>query len=160
MTGIGSGASVNGGAHRPDRRRSGRRRGLAIAAAAAVIAAGLVVHGALPDTAATDIAGDALYAVLIYLLVVAVAPRASAPVAAAVASGWCVAVELLQLTDLPGHAASVFPPAVLVLGTVFDPRDLVIYVVAVAITAGADVAMRRASIRRRGGSGAPPLPRR
>jgi hypothetical protein len=122
--------------------RAARRWGAA-ALAVAVVAAGLVVHGILPDTAATDIAGDALYAVLIYVLVVAVAPGAATVVVAAVAGGWCIAVELLQLTDLPALAAAVFPPAVLVLGTVFDARDLVVYVVTIVIAGALDAGWRR-----------------
>ncbi|WP_323986499.1 ribosomal maturation YjgA family protein [Microbacterium plantarum] len=122
--------------------RAARRWGAA-ALAVAVVAAGLVVHGILPDTAATDIAGDALYAVLIYALVVAVAPRAGTVVVAAVAGGWCIAVELLQLSDLPARAATVFPPAVLVLGTVFDARDLLVYVVTIVITGALDAVWRR-----------------
>ncbi|MCZ4068330.1 DUF2809 domain-containing protein [Microbacterium sp. H37-C3] len=122
--------------------RAARRWGAA-ALAVAVVAAGLVVHGILPDTAATDIAGDALYAVLIYALVVAVAPRAATVVVAAVAGIWCIAVELLQLSDLPARAATVFPPAVLVLGTVFDARDLLVYVVTIVITGALDAVWRR-----------------
>lgn len=121
------------------------RRWGAVAAAVVVVAAGLVVHGILPDTDATDIAGDALYAVLVYVLVVAVAPRAQPVAAAAIAGGWCIAIELLQLSDVPARAAEVFPPAVLVLGTVFDARDLVIYVVAVVIAGALDAMMRRRS---------------
>ncbi|MFB8894062.1 MULTISPECIES: DUF2809 domain-containing protein [Microbacterium] len=122
--------------------RAARRWGAA-ALAVAVVAAGLVVHGILPDTAATDIAGDALYAVLIYALVVAVAPRAATVVVAAVAGIWCIAVELLQLSDLPARAAAVFPPAVLVLGTVFDARDLLVYVVTIVIAGALDTVWRR-----------------
>ncbi|MFS0712826.1 DUF2809 domain-containing protein [Microbacterium sp. 2P01SA-2] len=123
------------------------RRWSAVAAAVAIVAAGLVVHGILPDTAATDIAGDALYAVLIYVLVVAAAPRARAVVVAMIAGGWCIAVELLQLSDLPARAAAVFPPAVLVLGTVFDARDLLVYVVSVVTAAALDVVWGRRSQR-------------
>lgn len=121
------------------------RRWGAVAAAVIVVAAGLVVHGILPDSDATDIAGDALYAVLVYVLVVAVAPRAQPVVVAAIAGSWCIAVELLQLSDVPARAAEIFAPAVLVLGTVFDVRDLVIYVVAVVIAGALDAALRRRS---------------
>lgn len=123
------------------------RRWGAAALAVAVVMAGLVVHGILPDTAATDIAGDALYAVLIYVLVVAVAPRAATVVVAAVAGVWCIAVELLQLSDLPARAAAVFPPAVLVLGTVFDARDLLVYVVTIIIAGVLDAVWRRRRAR-------------
>lgn len=127
--------------------RRSRRRVVATAGAAATIGCGLAVHGLLPDTAASDIAGDALYALLIYLLVVAVAPRARDVVPFAVSIAWCTAVELLQLTGLPERAGAAFPPAMLVLGTAFDPRDLLVYVVTVAIAAGADAVL--CSIRSR-----------
>ncbi|QLD13236.1 DUF2809 domain-containing protein [Microbacterium oleivorans] len=107
------------------------------------IAAGLLVHRVLPDTAASDIAGDALYALLVYLLVIAVAPRLRIRLAAAIGAAWCVAVELLQLTGLPASAGASFPPAMLVLGTVFDPRDLVVYLVTIGFAAGTDAALRR-----------------
>ncbi len=42
----------------------------------------------------------------------------------------------------------MFPPIVLLLGTVFDGRDLIVYLVTVAVVAGADalVRARRASV--------------
>lgn len=103
-----------------------------------VVAAGLVVHGLLPDSAATDIAGDALYAVAVLAFVVVLAPRLTPLWSGAIAAVWCVGVELFQLTGLPLQAAEVFPPAVLVLGTVFDARDLVVYVAAIAVAVGVD----------------------
>ncbi|WP_256728892.1 DUF2809 domain-containing protein [Microbacterium oleivorans] len=126
-----------------DRRRAFRRRLVALVGAGMTIAAGLLVHRVLPDTAASDIAGDALYALLVYLLVIAVAPRLRIRLAAAIGAAWCVAVELLQLTGLPASAGASFPPAMLVLGTVFDPRDLVVYLVTIGFAAGTDAALRR-----------------
>lgn len=122
---------------------STRRRVVALVVAAVTIASGLLVHRALPDSAASDIAGDALYALLIYALAVGVAPHARVRVVAAAALVWCMAVELLQLTGWPERAGAVFLPAMLVLGTAFDPRDLLVYVVTVAAAAGADAAQRR-----------------
>jgi hypothetical protein len=118
-----------------------RRRALAVGLLAGVVAAGLAVHALLPDTAATDIAGDALYAAAAYLLIVAVAPRLPVAVVAAIAGAWCVAVEFFQLTGVPLAVGAVFPPAMLVLGTVFDARDLVVYLVTVAALAVADGAL-------------------
>ncbi len=126
------------------------RRTAAVFALVIVIVAGLCVHLFLPDTAATDIAGDALYAVAAYAFVVAVAPRLVPLWAGGISATWCVAVELFQLTGIP-LAISSFTPAVLVLGTVFDARDLVIYVSAIIVAAGMDagavafLASRRAS---------------
>ncbi|WZH36793.1 MAG: DUF2809 domain-containing protein [Microbacterium enclense] len=108
------------------------RRVAALAALIVVIAAGLIVARALPDSIATDIAGDALYAVATYAGLVLVWPRGHRVVLAAVAATWCVVVELLQLSGIPATLAERFPPAALVLGTGFDPRDLLVYLLAVA----------------------------
>lgn len=125
-----------------------RRRVSALAAAVVVLLAGLAVHGLLPDSAATDIAGDALYAAMISALVVAVAPRLPSVAAGAIAVAWCVGVELFQLTGVPERVGDVFPPAVLVLGTVFDARDLVVYAATIAVVTLVDVVFRRADQRR------------
>lgn len=65
------------------------------------------------------------------------------------AAAWCVAVELFQLTGLPGQWGVAFPPLMLVLGTVFDARDLLIYVVAIALCAVVDAAVAALRVRRR-----------
>ncbi len=126
-----------------DARPTRRRRWAAAALAGSTIAAGLAVHRLLPDTAASDIAGDALYAVLIHLLVVAAAPRLRVGGVLLIALVWCTGVELLQLTGVPERAGAAFPPAMLVLGTAFDPRDLVVYAVTLVVVAGADAAATR-----------------
>ncbi len=118
------------------------RRWAATAALAVIVVAGLAVHGLAPDTAATDIAGDALYAAAVYAAGVLLLPRRRVGVALA-AAAWCVAVEVFQLTGLPLTWGAAFPPVLLVLGTVFDPRDLVVYVCAVAAAAAVDVLVTR-----------------
>ncbi|BDV30348.1 DUF2809 domain-containing protein [Microbacterium terricola] len=133
------------------------RRLTALALLLGVIAAGLLVHATLPDNAASDIAGDALYAVAAYLAVVLIAPWWSPLVAGAVAAAWCLAIELFQLTGIPLRLGEVFAPAMLVLGTVFDPRDLVIYLVAVGAASALDAVVRtRVASRRAASSGATP----
>lgn len=112
------------------------RRLVAAAMLALLLCAGLTVHVVLPETSATDIAGDILYAAAVYTGLVLLAPRAAPLVVAAVAAVWGLAIELFQLTGLPAAAGAAFPPAALVLGTVFDPRDLVIALV-VPVAAGA-----------------------
>lgn len=122
-------------------------RGRRVAAAVllvATIAVGLLVHGLLPDTSATDIAGDALYAVAAYLGVVLIAPRLPPLAAGAIAAGWCVGVELFQLTGLPLSWGAQFSPVMLVLGTVFDPRDLLVYVAAIALATAVDALLAKA----------------
>ena len=115
------------------------RRIVAGVGLAAVVAAGIGVSALLPDTTATDITGDALYAVAAYLAVVLVAPALGQLAVAGIAAGWCIAVELFQLTNIPLQLGAVFPPASLLLGTVFDRRDLLIYAVTVVLCASADV---------------------
>lgn len=117
---------------------AGRRRLVAAAAAAVTIAVGLGVHRFAPDGAVSDIAGDALYALLVYLLAVVIVPRRAVWVPALVAWVWCTAIELFQLTGLPLAWGDAFPPTMLVLGTVFDARDLVVYTVTVLAAATAD----------------------
>ncbi|MCU4673595.1 DUF2809 domain-containing protein [Microbacterium fluvii] len=129
----------------PPAHRSTRRRLAAAALLAATIAAGLVVHLALPDSAATDIAGDALYAVAVYLAVVIAWVRQHPFVVGAIAAAWCVGIELFQLTGIPLAAGAAFAPAMLVLGTVFDARDLVVYVAVILVVSLFD----RLSARRR-----------
>ena len=122
---------------------SGRRRRL-IAGAALVlcIGAGLGVHLFVPDGAASDIAGDALYAAAAYLAAVIVLPRLHPVVVALIAAAWCVAIELFQLTGVPLELGARFAPAMLVLGTVFDARDLIVYIVTIAVLALGDSVLR------------------
>jgi len=71
--------------------------------------------------------GTALYASLIYALVVFVSSRIRPAVAAAVATGFCWAVELAQLTGIPATLSAKSIVARLVLGVTFDPVDLFWY---------------------------------
>ncbi|WP_336641896.1 ribosomal maturation YjgA family protein [Microbacterium sp. USHLN272] len=126
----------------PSSPRARRRRRIGCAAAAAVvIGAGLFVHG-LAEGPAGDIAGDALYAVLIYALIACALPRARSGAIAVSAALVCAAVEFAQLTGIPHALGQAFPPVHLVLGSGFDPRDLVVYVCAVAVAAALDAGVR------------------
>ena len=109
----------------------------------AVIAAGLGVHFLLPDTAATDIAGDALYAAAVYAFIILLIPRRHPLLVGAIALAWCVGIELFQLTGVPLAAGAAFPPAMLVLGTVFDPRDLLVYGATIVIVTATDAVIHR-----------------
>ncbi|MEO2118598.1 MAG: DUF2809 domain-containing protein [Microbacterium sp.] len=125
------------------RRVSGVRRVTAGVALGAVIAAGLGVHFLLPDTAATDIAGDALYAAAVYAFIILLIPRRHPLLVGAIALAWCVGIELFQLTGVPLAAGAAFPPAMLVLGTVFDPRDLLVYGATIVIVTATDAVIHR-----------------
>ena len=132
--------------------RPARRRLAAAVVLAATIASGLAVHRWAPDGAASDIAGDVLYALAAYAGLVLLFPRPRPWVVGAVAAAWCVAVELFQLTGVPERIGAAFPPAMLLLGTVFDPRDLLAYLAAIAVATALDtafVAARRGARSRR-----------
>lgn len=105
-----------------------RRRAAPAAAAVVTVAAGLSVRSVLGGDLA-KYAGDALYALLIFWLVLVVAPRSRAWVAAAVAFGVSVAVELFQLTGVPAGLGARSTLARLVLGTTFNAPDLPFYAV-------------------------------
>lgn len=105
------------------------------------LVAGLVVAGS--DLAVADKLGDLLYAALVTLGVWFLVPRAPLAVLAGVAGAWCLAVELLQLTDVPRAAADRVPLARLVLGSGFDGWDLVAYAVGVLLALGGVVVTRR-----------------
>ncbi|KAF2412978.1 hypothetical protein B1729_12250 [Microbacterium sp. B35-04] len=126
-----------------------RRRAIAGVMLIATIGAGLLVYRALPGTAATDIAGDALYAVAAYLAVVLVGPRLPPLVVGGIAAAWCTAVELFQLTGLPLVWGAQFAPVTLVLGTVFDTRDIVVYLVTIALATALDAGLHAVRHARR-----------
>ncbi|GAA2958463.1 ribosomal maturation YjgA family protein [Microbacterium schleiferi] len=119
------------------------RRVVCAAILVALALIGLSVHLLLPDTAVTDIAGDALYAAAVYVFLVLVLPRQRPLVIGAIALAWCVAIELFQLTGVPLAVGARFPPAMLVLGTVFDPRDLVVYALTIFAATALDSVLAR-----------------
>lgn len=125
-----------------------RRRLLAAASVVLLVVLGLAVHFATPDSAASDIAGDALYAAMVYALLVLLLPRWSPWAVALGAATWGVAVELFQLTGLPERWGAAFAPVMLVLGTVFDPRDIVIAIVTAGACAAVDATLRAVAARR------------
>ena len=115
-----------------------RRRASFAALACATIVVGLLVHlrGAALRPAARDALGDALWAVMIAWWAGALAPSARLVVRSVGAYAVCVGVEVSQLY----HAAALDAVRAtvvgrLVLGSGFDPRDLVAYAVGVAIAA-------------------------
>lgn len=109
-----------------------RRRAGAALAAALTVAAGLSVRSVLGGDLA-KYAGDALYALLVFWLVLVVAPRTRGWVAALVAAGVSVTVELFQLTGVPAELGAHSALARLVLGTTFNAPDLPFYAVGAAL---------------------------
>lgn len=130
-------------------RRTTSRIALAILIAM-TIGAGLLVHR-FGGGAVGDITGDALYAVMICLLLAFIVPNARPVWRALAAVVVCFGIELLQLTGLPQAWSAVFPPAQLLFGVGFDPRDLVVYASAILIATLVEVLigrMLRPSVRR------------
>ncbi|WP_404285350.1 DUF2809 domain-containing protein [Glutamicibacter arilaitensis] len=124
--------------------KNARRRVILGISAIALVPLGLFLRF-LPWGLFADLAGGVLYAALIYVLVAFIVPMRSRLTVGLWALGWCMAVELLQLTALPREAAILFPPSRLVLGTGFAATDLLAYSVGVLLTALAD---RSARLRR------------
>ncbi|ARK06521.1 hypothetical protein B8281_00430 [Cellulosimicrobium sp. TH-20] len=126
-----------------------RRRPVVALVLALVVVAGLVVATRVPDPWG-DVGGDVLYAVATFVLVVLVAPRVRPLVAGAVALGWCWAVEALQATGVAAAVNDAVPPAAWLLGSTFAVRDLVWYLVGVALACVVDagVGARSATPRR------------
>ncbi|MEH0445201.1 MULTISPECIES: ribosomal maturation YjgA family protein [unclassified Streptomyces] len=125
-----------------------RIRTAAAGAAVLTVGAGL----GLRAVAAGDVAkygGDALYTVLLLTLVVALAPRVTPLTAAggALAVSW--AVEFLQLSSVPADLSRRSALARLVLGSTFDPPDLLWY----AVGAVAGWAVHTALLAGRAGGG-------
>ncbi|MGP5727210.1 DUF2809 domain-containing protein [Arthrobacter rhombi] len=104
----------------------GRRRLVRGVVALCVIPAGLAARFLLSGGIA-DLAGGAFYAVLIYLLVGVIKPGWAPHRLALLAFVLSCAVELLQLTALPGALSALVPPLRLVLGTTFSAADLPAY---------------------------------
>ena len=86
-----------------------------------------LLHRSHP-TAAGDIAGDALWAMLVVWLVSAIAPATRFATRGSIAFAIAVAVECSQLYHSPGlDAVRATLLGHLILGSGFDPRDIVAY---------------------------------
>lgn len=122
-----------------------------IACGIATVAIGLLVFRGGIGLAAVprDILGDALWATMMVWWVSAIVPARSLMVRAAISLGLCYFVEISQLIRAPwldrlrasalGH---------LVLGSGFDPRDLVAYAGGVLVAVAID-RMLRSRVQRR-----------
>lgn len=117
-----------------------------VALAMGTIVVGLAVHlygEALPP-AARDVLGDALWAMMIAWWLGAVAPRARLSRRAIATLAICFAVELSQLYHAPAiDALRETTLGHLVLGSGFDPRDLVSYTAGVLAAALLEFAVMR-----------------
>ena len=128
-----------------------RTRATYVASALAAVAVGLSVHwyGGAFSPAVRDVLGDALWAAMMLWWVSVLAPNAPLPVRAGVALGACFAVEWSQLYHSPGlDALRRTTAGGLVLGSDFDPRDLVAYTAGVLVASAIDRALGYAGSRR------------
>ena len=111
------------------------------------IALGLAIHwhGGVLGPTARDVLGDALWAAMIYWWIGALAPGATLRVRAVMALMVCFGVEVSQLYHTPAlDALRRTTLGQLVLGSGFDPRDLVAYAGGIVAAVGLEhVTMRR-----------------
>ncbi len=117
-----------------------------VVAAVGTIAVGLVVHSGAIVLAPgpRDVLGDALWAMMIAWWIGALAPDMRLERRAGLALVVCWAVEFSQLYSAPVlDAVRRTTTGQLVLGSGFDPRDLVAYAVGVLIALVLEAAMRR-----------------
>ncbi|MET8542999.1 DUF2809 domain-containing protein [Kitasatospora sp. NPDC004799] len=132
--------------------RTHRRTRLAAAAAVVLtVPAGLGVRAVVGGDVA-KYAGDALYTVLLYALLVLAAPRVRPGRAAVLAAALSWAVELFQLTGLPDAWARHSTLARLVLGSTFNPPDLLWYLVGAACAGLLHRVLRTSRIAAPGGA--------
>jgi hypothetical protein len=104
--------------------------------AISTIALGLMVHlgGSFLPPVARDVLGDALWAMMIVWLMGVAAPRLQLRTRALAALGVCVAVEFSQRYHTPFlDALRNTLPGHLILGSGFDPRDLLSYTAGVVV---------------------------
>lgn len=133
-----------------------RKRATYVALAVGTIAIGLVehFHGAALGPVVRDMLGDALWAAMIVWWIGALIPNGRPSVHYGIAYLICVAVELSQLLHAPAiDAVRATRVGHLVLGSGFDPRDLLAYALGVVAAAVADtliVSKRQPSQMRRG----------
>lgn len=127
-----------------------RRRTAFLALAFATIAVGLVIHfrGTVLGPVTRDVFGDALWAMMIAWWMGALLPRTRLIVRSTAAYAVCTAVELSQLYHTPGlDSVRATTIGHLILGSGFDPRDLVAYAVGVVLAGLFESAIARRTYR-------------
>jgi ADP-ribosyl-[dinitrogen reductase] hydrolase len=118
-----------------------------LALAAGTIAAGLLVRGGALGLSAVarDVVGDALWAAMMLWMVSALAPGLPLRSRGGAALWVCVLVEVSQLYHAPWiDTARQTLPGQLVLGSGYDPRDIIAYAVGVLAGAMLDRGVRNA----------------
>jgi hypothetical protein len=123
-----------------------RSRRIYVTLAVVTICVGLLVHlgGAALTPVMRDVSGDALWAMMIAWWAGAFAPRATVVSRGVAAYLVCVAVEISQLFHTaPLDAVRATIAGHLVLGSGFDPRDLVAYAVGIGAAVAIELLTRR-----------------
>lgn len=95
----------------------------------------------------TDGVGTLAYAGAAVGMVALILARRGALLPGAIGTGLACAVEILQLTGIPAVLAERFPPIALLLGSSFDPRDLVLLLGGGALATLALATRRRTGTR-------------
>lgn len=109
------------------------KRVLSILAVLVTVILGVVTRGI---SGVGDALGGVLYTVMIALLVLVLRPTTAARVAGLCGFLFSVAIELLQLTEIPRRIAAYVPAARWVLGSTFHAPDLGWYAVGGVAAAG------------------------
>ena len=123
-----------------------RRRGIYVTLALVTICVGLLVHvwGTALNPVVRDVCGDALWAMMIAWCLGALAPHAGSMWRGVAAYSVCLAVEVSQLLHTPTlDAVRATTAGHLVLGSGFDPRDLVAYFFGVGAAVVVELLARR-----------------
>ncbi|PRX25687.1 ribosomal maturation YjgA family protein [Actinoplanes italicus] len=105
-----------------------RIRLIMLAAAAGFLVAALAIRAVAPlGSWVEQSSGTALYASMTWAGVRVLAPRLAPLAVGAIALTWCWGAELFQLTGIPAALSADSLLARLVLGTAFDPIDMIWY---------------------------------
>lgn len=116
----------------------------ALAIGTIVVGLAVHLHGATLDSVTRDVLGDALWAMMVTWWLGSIAPEARIPRRAIAALAICFVVELSQLYHTPTiDALRETTLGHLVLGSGFDPRDLVSYAAGVLAVALLEVTIVR-----------------
>jgi hypothetical protein len=126
---------------------TGKIRLLMLASAVLFLAVALAIRAAAGG-ALEQISGTTLYASMVYAGVVFLWPRMRPLVAGAIATGFCWAVELSQLTGVPAYLSARSIVARLVLGVKYDPADMLWYPAGVIPLVVLHLLLRRDQARR------------
>jgi drug/metabolite transporter (DMT)-like permease len=121
-----------------------RSRAAWLGAALAFLGVALAIRAAVPlGSRPEQMSGTALYAAMTYAGALVLLPRLPPFAAGGIALAWCWGAELFQLTGIPAVLSAKSLAARLVLGSSFDPVDLLWYPLGVVPLMAAHLLSRR-----------------